>query len=85
MRRREVIKLLSGASASMAWPLSVRTQQSRPTRIGYLSPTSSPDPNIDTFRRGMQSFGYSEDRNLVIEVRYAGRDYNRFPALVRNW
>jgi putative ABC transport system substrate-binding protein len=30
----------------------------------------------------MRSFGYVEGRDFVIEPRFAGRDYSRFPALV---
>jgi hypothetical protein len=30
----------------------------------------------------MRDLGYVEGRDLIVEVRYAGRDYARFPALV---
>src|SRR5215467_6415507 len=30
----------------------------------------------------MRVLGYGEGRDFVVEVRYAGRDYSRFPALV---
>src|SRR5262249_50090381 len=31
---------------------------------------------------GMRALGYAEDRDFVVEVRYAQRDYARFPALI---
>jgi putative ABC transport system substrate-binding protein len=51
-------------------------------RIAYLSAASAPDLNVDHFREGMRGIGYIEGRDFVIEVRYAQRDYTRFPALV---
>ena len=30
----------------------------------------------------MRALGYAEDRDFVVEVRYALRDYSRFPVLV---
>jgi putative ABC transport system substrate-binding protein len=81
MKRRTFITLLGGAAA--AWPLAVRAQQPlKIVRIGYLSAASAPDLNVDHFREGMRGIGYIEGRDFVIEVRYAQRDYTRFPALV---
>jgi putative tryptophan/tyrosine transport system substrate-binding protein len=81
MKRREFITLLGSTAA---WPLAVRAQQlpSKAARIGYLSAASAPDDNIESFRRGMRSFGYVEGPDFVIEPRYAERDYSRFPALI---
>ncbi len=81
MRRREFIRLIGGAAA---WPLAARAQQPRekPTRIGYLSASSPPDSTLESFLAGMRVLGYGEGRDFVVEVRYAGRDYSRFPALV---
>jgi putative ABC transport system substrate-binding protein len=82
VNRRSFITLLGGASA--VWPLPVRAQQqpSKAARIGYLSAASAPDLNIESFKRGMRSFGYVEGPDFVIEPRYAERDYSRFPALI---
>jgi putative tryptophan/tyrosine transport system substrate-binding protein len=80
VRRREFITLLGGA---VAWPLAARGQQAdRTRRIGYLSAASAPDANIDSFRHGMRNIGYVEGRDFVIEVRYAERNYGRFPQLI---
>ena len=80
MNRRAFITLLGGAAA---WPLAARAQsRGRPARIGYLSASSPPDNNFASFLAGMRALGYAEDRDFVVEVRYALRDYSRFPVLV---
>jgi putative tryptophan/tyrosine transport system substrate-binding protein len=78
MRRREVIGLLGGATA---WPFAARGQPAGAVwRIGFLTPRSRPIPPghdafSDAFLRGMNELGYSEQKNLTIEWRYAnGQD-----------
>jgi putative ABC transport system substrate-binding protein len=79
IKRRDFITLLSGAAT---WPLVARAQQrAKPARIGYLSSSSPPDVNLESFIRGMGAIGYGEGRDFVIEARYARRDYSKFPAL----
>jgi putative tryptophan/tyrosine transport system substrate-binding protein len=81
MRRREFMALLGGLSAA---PICATAQQpDRLYRIGFLSPISPPDINLESFRRGMRSVGYVEGRDFIVEARYAHRDYSRFPALVQ--
>jgi putative ABC transport system substrate-binding protein len=81
VRRRDFITLLGGAAA--AWPLAAHAQlREKPARIGYLSASSPPDITLESFLAGMRVLGYGEGRDFVLEVRYAGRDYSRFPALV---
>jgi putative ABC transport system substrate-binding protein len=85
MKRRQFITLLGGAAVAPAflWPLAARGQQrAKPARIGYLSASSPPDNNFESFLEGMRALGYGEGRDFVLEVRYAGREYGRFPALV---
>src|SRR4249920_3922635 len=78
--RRELIAAFGGAAA--AWPLGASAQQrAKPARIGYLSSSSPPDVNLESFIRGMGAVGYGEGRDFVIEARYARRDYSKFPAL----
>jgi putative tryptophan/tyrosine transport system substrate-binding protein len=69
MRRREVIALLGGAAA---WPLGVRAQQrGKLPLVGVLVSASPPHPFADAFKRGLQSLGYLEGRNIALEFRYS--------------
>jgi putative ABC transport system substrate-binding protein len=80
MRRREFISLLGTAAA---WPLAVRAQQAdRMRRIGVLMSIAADDiesqPRITAFKQGLQQLGWTEGRNVHIEVRWwAGNDSDR--------
>jgi putative tryptophan/tyrosine transport system substrate-binding protein len=75
MRRREVIKMLGGAVG--VWPLSARAQQGeRVRRIGVLMPRAANDPaslaRIVAFQQGLQQFGWTNGRNVLIDTQWAG-------------
>jgi putative tryptophan/tyrosine transport system substrate-binding protein len=75
MRRRAFISLLGGAAAmpSSLWPLAGRAQQQgKLPLVGVLVSASPPHPFADALRRGLQNLGYSEGRNITLEVRYSG-------------
>jgi putative tryptophan/tyrosine transport system substrate-binding protein len=77
MRRREFISLLGGAAA--AWPLAARAQQGeRLRRIGVMATLAETDPMgkayMVAFREGLQTLGWSEDRNLRLDIRWATPD-----------
>jgi putative tryptophan/tyrosine transport system substrate-binding protein len=74
MRRREFISLLGGAAA--AWPLAARAQQAeRMRRIGVLAGQAEGDPDTNArlaaFRQRLESFGWSEGRNVRMDIRFA--------------
>jgi len=77
MKRREFITLLGGTVA--AWPLTARAQQGeRLRRIGVLGGQAADDPeaqaNIGKFLEALQKLGWSDGRNIRIDVRLgAGR------------
>ena len=81
MRRREFITLLGGAAA--AWPLAARAQQrERMRRVGVLMPLPADDPQsllrLTAFVQGLQQLGWTDSRNVRIDVRWAAGDPDRF-------
>ena len=83
MRRRDFIKCISSAAA--AWPVAAHAQQPRHMPvIGYLGSSSfekSAGRALLNFKRGLADTGYVEDRNVVVEYRWADDRYDRLPAL----
>ena len=78
MKRREFITLLGGA---VALPLAARAQESeRMRRIGVLLPSTADDAEYQArmaaFLQGLQQLGWSDGRNLRIDIRYAAGDAN---------
>jgi putative ABC transport system substrate-binding protein len=73
MRRREFITLLGGAAA---WPLSARAQRpDQIRRVGVLMGLAEDDPDskprLGAFRQGLEKLGWSEGRNIHLDVRFA--------------
>jgi hypothetical protein len=82
MRRRDFISLL--CSATIAWPLRVKAQQSAVPVIGLLH-LGTPEANADmlvAFRNGLSDTGYVDTRDVTIEYRWADNDSDRLPELV---
>jgi putative tryptophan/tyrosine transport system substrate-binding protein len=80
LKRRKFIRLLGGA---VAWPLAARAQQSANPVIGYLSALSESQVALQlaAFRRGLKETGFAEDRDVLIEYRWAQGQYQRLPAM----
>jgi putative tryptophan/tyrosine transport system substrate-binding protein len=76
MRRREFITLAGGAAA--AWPLAVRAQQPAMSRIGVLAgfPEGNPEAEklIEALFEGLFQLGWKRDKNIHIDIRWAGTD-----------
>jgi putative tryptophan/tyrosine transport system substrate-binding protein len=72
MRRRDFIKAVAGSAAT--WPLGASGQQNV-RRIGALIALAEADTEgkawVAGFRQGLEQRGWSEDRNLHIDYRFA--------------
>ncbi len=77
MRRRDFVKLAAGAAAAL--PIAARAQPSQKLRrIGVLMsyPEGNPDGQTDiaAFREGLEKLGWTEGRNILIDIRWAVAD-----------
>ena len=79
MKRREFITF-GGAAA--AWPLVARAQPAK-TTVGFLDSGSSTLSArlADAFRDGLREAGHVEERNLIVEYRWAQGRYDELPAM----
>src|SRR5947208_3105178 len=80
MRRRAFITLLGGAA--VAWPFAARAQQGeRVRRIGVLMRGSADDSDeqarLTAFLQGLQEWGWSDGRNVRVDVRWSAADPDR--------
>jgi putative ABC transport system substrate-binding protein len=85
MNKRKFITLLGGAAA---WPLAARAQQrDRVRRIGYLASLDENDPlakaRLSAFTQALAGLGWTDGRNVRMDLRWYGGDFNRIRALVQ--
>jgi putative ABC transport system substrate-binding protein len=85
MKRREFISLLGGAAAL---PLAARAQQpERMRRIGVLMGLAADDPEanarIAKFRQELEKLGWSEGRNVRIDIRFTASRPDQFRAMAQ--
>jgi putative ABC transport system substrate-binding protein len=81
IRRREFITLLGGA---VAWPLAARAQQvGRVRRIGVLIPSDENDLVAKALTQALADLGWTDGRNVRMDLRWAGGDINRIRALAQ--
>jgi putative ABC transport system substrate-binding protein len=75
MKRREFISLLGGA---VAWPVTVRAQQSGMRRIGALMAATPDDPEtqarLAAFAQGLQRLSWTLGQNVHVDYRFGGSD-----------
>jgi putative ABC transport system substrate-binding protein len=81
MRRRQFLGALGGALA--AWPRAARAQQPAVPVIGFLHGASAqPFAHVVAgLRQGLKEAGFTEDRNIAIEFRWAEGQYERLPTM----
>jgi putative ABC transport system substrate-binding protein len=80
MRRRNFITLLGGVA--VAWPLAARAQQSdQVRRIGVRMNFAADDlegqARVTAFTQALPKLGWTEGRNLHLDIRWAADDPNR--------
>jgi putative ABC transport system substrate-binding protein len=85
MRRREFI---AGLGSAAAWPRGARAQQpDRVRRIGVLMGAEEDDPQrkgwLSAFTEGLAGLGWTDGRNLRIDVRWAGENVDRMRMLAK--
>jgi ABC-type uncharacterized transport system substrate-binding protein len=78
MRRREFIAGLGAA----AWPLAAQAQQAdRMRHVGVLMGANEDDPQrkgwLTAFTQGLSELGWTDGRNLRMNVRWAGENIDR--------
>jgi putative ABC transport system substrate-binding protein len=78
MKRREVITLLGAA----AWPFAARAQQPAMPVVAILSalPQEFSANLLNAWRKGLAETGLVEGRNVAVEFRFAGGQYERLPG-----
>jgi putative ABC transport system substrate-binding protein len=82
MRRRTFI---AGLGSAAAWPLAGRAQPAeRVRRVGVLMPYDENDPvvkpRVSAFTQALADLGWTDGRNVRMDVRWAGGDINRMRA-----
>src|SRR6516165_3771263 len=85
MNRRKFITLIGGAAV---WPLAARAQQGdRVRRIGVLMLGDENDPvwkpGVSAFTQALAGLGWTDGRNVRMDLRWYGDDINRIRALAQ--
>jgi putative ABC transport system substrate-binding protein len=84
MRRREFI---AGVGSTAAWPLAARAQAERLRRIGVLLLGNENDPagkaRVSAFTQALAGLGWTDGRNVRMDVRWYGGDSTRARALAQ--
>ena len=86
MRRREFITLLCGAATT--WPLAALAQQPERVRrigvlMGYAEGDRAAQSWLSAFRGALTKLGWTEGRNLRIELRWSADDPDRMRTLAK--
>ena len=85
MKRREFI---AGLGSAAAWPLAAHAQQGdRVRRIGVIVGSDENDPwwkpRLSAFAQALADLGWTDGRNLRIDLRWYGDDINRIGAFAQ--
>jgi putative ABC transport system substrate-binding protein len=86
LKRRDFITLLG--DAAVAWPFAAWAQQGdRVRRIGVLIGRDENDPltksDVSAFTQALAGLGWTDGRNVRMDLRWGGGDMNRIRALAQ--
>jgi putative ABC transport system substrate-binding protein len=85
VKRRDFLTLVGGVAAS--WPLAARAQQPTMSRVGVLLGWPEGDPEAETeiqaLVEGLSQLGWTRDKNVRIDIRWAGVDPARMQQLAK--
>jgi putative ABC transport system substrate-binding protein len=84
------MRLAVALTCCILWaaPAALAQQADKVYRLAFLSPTSAPKPGdpataMTIVPQVLRELGYLEDRNLLVERRFAERKVDRLPSLAR--
>jgi putative tryptophan/tyrosine transport system substrate-binding protein len=81
MQRREFITIVGSAAAG--WPLAARAQQAgRVWRVAVIGAVSPLPAMLSAFREALQQRGWTEGKNLSIDVRWPKVSFAQEPGLI---
>jgi putative ABC transport system substrate-binding protein len=87
IKRREFIAGLGAAASSAASMAALGQQASRVRRVGVLMQLDENDPLsksiVSAFTQALADLGWTDDRNVRMDLRWAGGDINRMRAFAR--
>ena len=83
MRRREFIRFIGGVAAT--WPLAVQAQQPVLPVVGLLRSAEIAESVIAAFRRGLSDFGYTDGKNVTVDIRVAEGKRDQLSELAAIW
>ena len=85
MRRRQFI---AGLGSAAAWSMAARAQQAdRMRRMGVLVSGDENDPEpkrrVSAFTQALADLGWTDGRNVRMDLRWTGADINRIRAVAQ--
>lgn len=81
--RRRLVRAALAAAALAATPLALAQAPARRKRIGFLASDAMSTRMHEGFRAGLRDLGLVEQKQVVIDWRFAEGRYERLPALAR--
>jgi putative ABC transport system substrate-binding protein len=76
--------LLAAIVFGLAWlPIAAEAGETKLPRLGFLANHPASWPPYQAFLQTLRELGYVEGKNITIEARYAGDDFDRIPELAR--